>query len=275
MANIKRGARAYYADTDYRRDGMNEAYSKIDSMPSIPTPTAEDVGKVVKVGGTGAYELGSVEALPAVTSADSGKVLTVNENGEWVAAPFSPGAEVSPLNYFQLPRGNGDITLGFKPTDCDELIIIYQTGSTPSGNLSVISTAQTSWDTRRAINIGYDNTNWYACNNLLGTFEEGEFEFKFNMLTNKAYKDGTELFTFANDGILNEHELKIGGLGGLAGSSNYGAYFKRIQGFKNNQLIHDLIPVKIGDNAYYFMDQITGLIVGGKDWTVSTDTIGG
>lgn len=49
MAEIKRGARAYYADTDYRRDGTIEAYSKIDNMPVIPTPTAEDAGKFLGV----------------------------------------------------------------------------------------------------------------------------------------------------------------------------------------------------------------------------------
>lgn len=255
----------FYSNLDRRKQGL----------PELPEASAADAGKALIVNNLGSYELGSVEALPAVTKADAGKVLQVNEHGEWQATPFKHGAEVTPLNYFQLPRGNSDITLGLKPTDCDELIIIYQTRSIPSGNLSVISTAQTSWDTRRAINIGYDNTNWYACNNLLGSFEDGEFEFKFNMLTNKAYKDGTELFTFANDGILNDYELKIGGLGGLAGSSNYGAYFKRIQGIKNDQLIHDLIPMKIGENAYYFIDQITGTIIGGKGWTIALDVIGG
>ena len=32
MTNIKKGARAYYADTDYRRDGTIEVYNKIDSI---------------------------------------------------------------------------------------------------------------------------------------------------------------------------------------------------------------------------------------------------
>ena len=255
----------FYSNLDRRKQGL----------PELPEASATDVGKALIVSESGSYELGSVEALPEVTVDDAGKVLMVNDQGEWAAAPFNPGAEVSPLNYFQLPRGNSDITLGFKPSDCDELIIIYQTGNTPSGNLSVISTAQTSWDTRRAINIGYDNQNWYACNKLLGSFEEGEFEFKFNMLTNKAYKDDSELFTFDNDGILNDHELKIGGLGGLAGSSNYGAYFKRIQGIKNDQVIHDLIPMKIGENAFFFIDQITGNILGGQGWTIALDVIGG
>lgn len=93
MANIKKGARAYYTDTDYRRDGMNEAYSKIDSMPSIPTPTAEDVGKVVKATENGDYTLaqdaGAKELVVTIANdftADKTytEILTALNNGDIV-----------------------------------------------------------------------------------------------------------------------------------------------------------------------------------------------
>ena len=255
----------FYSNLDRRKQGL----------PEVPEASAADVGKVIKVDESGAYELGNADALPTVTSDDAGKVLQVNERGKWVAAPFNPGAEVTPLNYFQLPHGNSSLLLGFKPTDCDEVIINYHTNGTPGSQMNVINTNQASWDTRRAVNIHYDNNSWYCCNNHIGSYQEGEFKFKFNMTNGKVYKDNSELMTFDNSELLNNYELKIGDMGGLAGSSNYGAYFKRIQGIKNNQLIHDLVPVKIGNNNYYFMDQITGLIIGGKDWTISTDTIGG
>lgn len=125
MANIKKGARAYYADTDYRRDGTFEAYSKIDGIPTpttedagkilkvdengefdladdagtvLPVPTAADSGKVVKVGSDG-YELGNVpNELPAYSSADEGKFLGVDAQGQ--------------LGFFEQPGGDagGDIT---------------------------------------------------------------------------------------------------------------------------------------------------------------------
>ena len=107
----------FYSNLDRRKQGL----------PEVPEASATDAGRALIVSESGSYELGSIEALPAVTSADEGKVLMVNDQGEWVAAPFSPGAEVSPLNYFQLPRGNSNIMLGFKPTDCDEIIIDYHT----------------------------------------------------------------------------------------------------------------------------------------------------
>ncbi len=112
MSNIKKGARAYYADTDYKRDGTIEAYGKIDSMPAIPTPEESDAGKIIKVNNEGEYSLSddagtvlptptssdigkfvtvdssesyaldNINALPVVSSSDNGKVLTV-VNGEW------------------------------------------------------------------------------------------------------------------------------------------------------------------------------------------------
>lgn len=52
---------------------------------TLPTVTAADNGKVLKVSG-GAWAKGEeVVELPAVTAADNGKVLTV-VNGVWAAA---------------------------------------------------------------------------------------------------------------------------------------------------------------------------------------------
>lgn len=51
-------------------------------LPEVPQATADDAGKVVKVGNTGEYELSSDEGLPEVTESDNGKILTV-ENGDW------------------------------------------------------------------------------------------------------------------------------------------------------------------------------------------------
>lgn len=68
MANIKKGARAYYADTDYKRDGMTEAYGKIDSLPVIPTPEESDAGKVIKVNDSGSYALSDDLHTPIVAN---------------------------------------------------------------------------------------------------------------------------------------------------------------------------------------------------------------
>lgn len=96
MANIKKGARAYYGDTDYKRDGTIEAYNKIDS---IPTPTAEDGGKFLKVDEGGQFEFGNIpNELPTYSSADAGKFLGVDAQGQ--------------LGFFEQPGGDagGDIT---------------------------------------------------------------------------------------------------------------------------------------------------------------------
>lgn len=49
MADIKRGARAYYADTDYRRDGMIEAYGKIDDLIIVANPDVETTAVLNKL----------------------------------------------------------------------------------------------------------------------------------------------------------------------------------------------------------------------------------
>lgn len=47
----------YYSDTNIRRDKINEIIDEVNDIASIPSPSAADAGKVVKVSGEGSYEL--------------------------------------------------------------------------------------------------------------------------------------------------------------------------------------------------------------------------
>ena len=47
----------YYSDTNIRRDKINEIIDEVNDIASIPSPSAADTGKVVKVSGEGSYEL--------------------------------------------------------------------------------------------------------------------------------------------------------------------------------------------------------------------------
>lgn len=78
MSNIKKGARAYYADTDYKRDGMTEAYGKIDSLPAIPTPEESDAGKVMKVNDSGVYALSDDLHTPIVANPEGTPTADLN-----------------------------------------------------------------------------------------------------------------------------------------------------------------------------------------------------
>lgn len=148
MANIKRGARAYYADTDYRRDGTIEAYTKIDG---IPTPAAGDVGKVIKVGSDG-YELAEDKTLPDVTSADVRKVLQVSNTGAWTLRPL-----YSLLNV--ITDSNGALItsreLGVRITRSGSTITRYIMGQTRSFNLLTDDVAKGFY-----IRIENGNTNY-------------------------------------------------------------------------------------------------------------------
>ena len=60
MTSIKRGARSYYSDTDYRRDGIIGLIDNANNTLSIPVPTEEDAGKVLSVSSEGDYILNNV-----------------------------------------------------------------------------------------------------------------------------------------------------------------------------------------------------------------------
>ena len=65
----------FYSNLDRRKQGLENG------IPDIPTPSAEDIGKVIKVGSDG-YELAADESLPVVTSDDNGVLLQV-QDGVW------------------------------------------------------------------------------------------------------------------------------------------------------------------------------------------------
>lgn len=65
----------FYSNLDRRKQGL-------DGIPDIPVPSAEDVGKVIKVDSDGDYELGADASLPDVTESDNGKIVQV-VSGSW------------------------------------------------------------------------------------------------------------------------------------------------------------------------------------------------
>ena len=76
----------------------------------IPTPTADDAGKVLMVDAEGKWTLALV--LPAATDEDEGKALVVNSEGAW-----SKGDTVIP----ELP----DVTA---PTDSGKILMVTEYG---------------------------------------------------------------------------------------------------------------------------------------------------
>lgn len=60
----------------------------------IPTPKAEDAGKVLMVDENGKWKLAAIPSqLPSVTDADEGKVLIVDSEGKWNADNLPAGGE--------------------------------------------------------------------------------------------------------------------------------------------------------------------------------------
>ena len=57
-------------------------YRRKQGLPEVPEASAADAGKVIKVGNTGDYELGSDEGLPNTTGDDNSKMLQV-VSGRW------------------------------------------------------------------------------------------------------------------------------------------------------------------------------------------------
>lgn len=101
---IKKGARSYYGDTSYRRDGIDGLVGEVNNLPTIPTPTEEDNGKVIKVDSEGEYILGSDESLPEVSSADNGKVLMVVD-GVW--SPELRIDDIETISAMKITMSNG------------------------------------------------------------------------------------------------------------------------------------------------------------------------
>ena len=87
----------FYSNLDRRKQGLENG------IPDIPTPSAEDAGKVIKVGSDGEYELGADIGLPEVTSTDARKMLQVTTDGKWTLRPL-----YSFLNV--ITDGNGTLT---------------------------------------------------------------------------------------------------------------------------------------------------------------------
>lgn len=151
MANIKKGARAYYADTDYRRDGTIEAYNKIDGMPAIPTPTAEDVGKVVKVNDSGDYGLSDdlhtpVVANPDIETTERLEKLTVGTT-TYLVNEVLPITEIKAIKIIGKSMQGTDANIVLrKPIKLSNQysgnIYSYQTGDTVSCNIETATGLQ-------------------------------------------------------------------------------------------------------------------------------------
>ena len=108
----------------------------------IPSPTASDVGKVLKATDVGEYDWGAApDPLPSVTSVDNGKVLKVVE-GEWAAGADEGGSEAvykTLAEYEALPTADKE--------DPTKIYFVINEGSKVSptldaddGNISVSST---------------------------------------------------------------------------------------------------------------------------------------
>ena len=79
---INNKPRNYSNDLDRRRQGLDAIVGKLNS---IPDPTTDDEGKVLKVDDEGKYELADDEGtiLPIPTIADEGKVVKVDDEGKY------------------------------------------------------------------------------------------------------------------------------------------------------------------------------------------------
>lgn len=74
----------YYSDTNIRRDKINEIIDEVNDIASIPSPSAADVGKVIKVNDSGNYGLSedlhtSVIANPEGTPTAELNTVTIGD----------------------------------------------------------------------------------------------------------------------------------------------------------------------------------------------------
>ena len=86
--------RNYSNDFDRRRQGIDQISAKLNS---IPDPTAEDEGKILKVSDEGSYELAedAGTVLPVPGEFDEGKVVTVDEGSYVLESPLNVVANPS------------------------------------------------------------------------------------------------------------------------------------------------------------------------------------
>ena len=86
--------RNYSNDFDRRRQGIDQISAKLNS---IPDPTAEDEGKILKVSDEGSYELAedAGTVLPVPGELDEGKVVTVDEGSYVLESPLNVVANPS------------------------------------------------------------------------------------------------------------------------------------------------------------------------------------
>lgn len=279
MANIKKGARAYYADTDYRRDGMNEAYSKIDSMPAIPTPEVSDVGKVIKVNNEGEYGLAIDESLPVVTSSDEGKVLTVDSNGNWVAANFSGGnAEVAMKNYFRVNGYDAYVNLtNLILASTHKVKVIFNTTGAGSDNAVIFCTNRGGWDARNSLNVRFHQGKYIVGATATDiAYSAGDHTVEFNLANGEMkFDDNTITDTFNTQWTIGNC-IRIGKMDSLG--SNAAAYIKSVQiTDQNNELLFNCEPAVViignSNNAFYMYDSINDVLYGSSDYSEAIDSI--
>ena len=204
----------------------------------------------------------------------SSALITPDEMADAIAG-ISTGLEISEKNYFRVPGSTSVLLFSdVKIVENCKIEITYDAYTPPSGHQSVINTDRGGWDSRMALNIHYDGTNWYVCNQSVGSYVAGTHTFEFDLSNGSITLDGNVIAATISPTYSINSYLRIGDLLGLSGSANYGAYISSIMIWNSDsELIHDLYPISINDNACYMFDEITGYIYGGKNWSEAVDSI--
>ena len=205
---------------------------------------------------------------------ESSDLITPDEMADAIAS-ISSGLEFIAKNYFRVP-GSASVLL-FSDVQIVEnckIEISYDAYTAPSSQQSVINTDRQGWDSRLALNIHYDGNNWYVCNQRVGNYVAGTHTFEFDLSNGSITLDGNTIAATISPVYSINNYLRIGDLLGLSGSSNYSAYIRSIKIWNSDsELIHNLYPISINDNACYMYDEVTGNIYGGKNWSEAVDSI--